>query len=121
MWLIGKTVNWANWDSAGRSNRMSGLQRTIFGFCISSVPHLPGLALSICVVDHSPIRMKKQLFEPSGSWSGLRSGRCARTFRSVNHPAPSHQNVTVTNCRLVVEQASQHPRRLLMDLHPLSQ
>jgi hypothetical protein len=51
MWLIGKTVNWANWNPAGRSTGYPVCGEQSSGFAISSVPHLPGFALSICVAD----------------------------------------------------------------------
>jgi hypothetical protein len=66
-------------------NRMSGLRRTIFGFCISSVPHL--------VADRFRRSEGKPGFHetrPRKFGAGLgQAAEPGRTFRSVNTRASS--------------------------------
>jgi hypothetical protein len=72
-------------------NRMSGLRRTIFAFCISSVPHLPGFALD--VADRFRRSEGKPGFpetRPRKFGAGLgQAAEPGRTFRSVNTRASS--------------------------------
>ena len=65
MWLIGKTVNWANWDPAGRSCGSPVCGEQSFGFCISSVPHPRRLRCrSAMPIRVRRIRMRNRFSEP---------------------------------------------------------
>jgi hypothetical protein len=90
MWLIGKTVNWANWDPAGRSTGCPVCGEQSSGFASLPFRISPALRWTLPRFRRSEGKPGFPETRPRKFGAGLgQAAEPGRTFRSVNTRASS--------------------------------